>query len=343
MTNKAVLTQFSIQSTAKTFAPFNDSRRLYSDDHNLVIYNHSAGGHGRTFQVLDVPQRRWYEFNIPLPTSSPWPPPPLSEAEEVKLENRFTQCIQNQKDIYNTITLHADGEATYEFKASIGLPLRKQPILNSSAFPTAQFTDITEKRYLYRAVDTCIWKGMRCIYKQLQVDSMIDTLLREITSREKLMRHFGEKDPSLLSNHGINPILAIVVDGNPPLLYGILLAFAGVSVDKLSGRQITIQHFVSLITTVMHLQAAGLEHGDICDRNVCLEGSSIQLIDFGEKASENADDVIATGRLMRLCVDRMRVRRDHEATICRAASALIERKDLKSALTILEKGLEIEE
>ena len=168
---------------------------------------------------------------------------------------------------------------------------------------------------------------------------MINALLHEISSREKLMHHFGMKSPSLLSSLGINPILAIVVDGNPFSLYGILLVFAGVSVDKLSGRQITIQHFASLITTVMHLQEAGLEYGDICDRNVCLKGSSIQLIDFGEKASEHVNDVIATSRLMRLCVDRMRVSGGHEATICKAASALIEQKDLKSAFTISQRRL----
>lgn len=128
MANKEAFTTFSPQSTAKNFAPFYDSQRVYSDEHNLIIYGHSAGGHGRTFQLLDVPQRRWYEVNIPLTPSSLWPPPSLSEAEEQELENRFTEHVQNQKDIFNTITFNADGNATYEIKASIGLPLRKQQI-----------------------------------------------------------------------------------------------------------------------------------------------------------------------------------------------------------------------
>jgi hypothetical protein len=338
MANEEVFTTFLPQSKAKNFAPFYDSQRVYSNEHNLIIYGHSAGGHGRTFQVLDVPQRRWYEFNIPSTPSSLWPPPSLSEAEEKELGNRFTQHVQNQQDIFNTITLNARGDATYEIKPSVGLPLRKQPILCSSTFPTAKFVEVTEKTYLHHAVDMCTWNGARCIYKQLRFDSMIETLLREISSREKLMHYFGETDPSLLSRHGINPILAIVVDGNPPLLHGILLAFAGLSLDKLSGRQITIQHFASLIETVVHLRAAEVEHGDICDRNVCLEGSSIQLIDFGEKAPEYTNDVAATGHLMLLCVSRMSVREDQEAVICKAASALIELEDLNSALTILQNA-----
>lgn len=101
---------------------------------------------------------------------------------------------------------------TYEFKESVGIPLRKQPIvLSSTFFPLAQYVNVTEKRYLYRAVDTCLWNGVRCIYKQLQFDSMMATLNREIETRETLLHYFGfgakgtEPSPSLLSDRGINP------------------------------------------------------------------------------------------------------------------------------------------
>ena len=336
MANNQVFTSFSYQSTARNYFPFYDSQRIYSDEHKLLIYGHSAGGHGRTFQVLDVPQRRWYEVNIPLSPSSPWPPPLLSEEEEEELENRFTQHILNQNGMFNVITFDDNGKVMYEIKSCVGLPLRKQPILSSSAFPTTKLEDVKEKKYLHRAVDTCTWNGVHCIYKQLEFDSMVQTLLREISSREKLMHYFNEADPYLLARHGITPILAIVVDGNPPLLHGILLAFAGLSLDKLLGRQVTIQHFASLIKTVKHLRAAELEHGDICDRNVCLEGSSMQPIDFSEKVPEYTNDVAATGHLMLFCVNGKRVREDEEATICSAARALIERGDLNSWLTILQ-------
>jgi hypothetical protein len=337
MASEAVVTRFSRGNTTKTFASFNDSQRIYSDEHNLCTYSQNDNGRRIKFQVLDVPQRRWYEFNIPRDPSLPWPSlESLFEADETEWTNKFLQCIQNHKD-YDTFTFNADNSITYEFKGSVGIPLRKQPILISSTFPIAQFPDITEKRYLYRAVDTCIWEGVRCVYKQLQFDSMIDTLDREIKTRETFMRYFGEKDPSSLSSRGINPILAIVVDGQPPLFYGILFALAGESLDRVSGQQITIQHFASLITTVMYLQKAGLEHGDICDRNVCIEGQSTQLIDFGEKAPDYTNDVIATGHLMRSCVDCGRVM-EQEAEICEeAAVILVEKQDLQSALTVLRK------
>ena len=43
----------------------------------------------------------------------------------------------------------------------------------------------------------------------------------------------------------------------------------------------------------MSLQDAGLEHGGICKRNVCLD-QSVQLIDFGERAPNYINDIIAT-------------------------------------------------
>jgi hypothetical protein len=240
MMSEEVFTRFSFESRKKTFASFTDSQRLYSDDHNPVIYNQSDDGRQIKFQVLDFPQRRWYEFSVPRDPSLPWPSSqPLSEAEQMDYTNKFTQCIQNYNG-FDTFTFNPDGSIKPEFKGSIGIPLLKQPILISSTFPIAQFLDITEKRYLYSDVDTCIWKGERCIYKQLQFDSMIDTLFREIKSREMFMRYFGEKDLSSLLSRGINPILAIVIDGNPLLFYGILFALTGESLDRLSGQQITI-------------------------------------------------------------------------------------------------------
>lgn len=332
MTGMQPFTAFRPQSEYKRFAPFCDSQRVYSNDHHFVVYGHSAGGLGDMFQVLDIPQRRWYEFHLPL---SEWPPLSLSEAEEEALVNKFTQHVRTRKDIFNVLTFNADGSDSYELKESVGLPLRKQPIICNSPFPTTKLVDVKEKRYLRLGVDICTWNGSRCIYKQLQFDSMIEPLLREIRSRETLMQYFNEKAPSFLSKHGINPILALVVDGNPPLLFGILLAFAGSSLDKLAGHQITIQHFISLVETVKNLRSANVEHGDICDRNICLEGSSIQLIDFGEKAPGYVNDVVATGRLMRSCVDCMKVRGNEEAVICKAADVLMEREDIDSALIIL--------
>lgn len=362
MTTEQVYTRFSFDRTAaRTFLPFNDCRRVYSDEHDLDIISLSDDGRRLKFEVLDVPQRRWYEFIIPRDPSRPWPPTQcLSDDEEVALREKFAECIQHrQTGCYNTVIFDAAGNiVTYEFKESVGIPLRKQPIvLSSTFFPLAQYVDVTEKRYLYRAVDTCLWNGVRCIYKQLQFDSMMNTLHREIETRETLLHYFSfgemgtgtDPSPSLLSDRGINPILAIVVDGDdPPLFYGILFAHAGTSLDKFTGT-LTSQHFLSLITAVQYLEESGLEHGDICDRNVCVDvdadidggSGSVQLIDFGETAPDYSNDIIATGGLMRWCVESGRVVPGSEEMCEEAAVALVEKQDLKAASRILEKGASV--
>ena len=85
----------------------------------------------------------------------------------------------------------------------------------------------------------------------------------------------------------------------------------------------------------MHLQSACVVHGDICERNVCIDGSSILLIDFGEVAPRYQNDIVAAGRLFEWCMNQFsEVERER---ISRAAWELIEREDFDAALVILEQ------
>jgi len=129
----------------------------------------------------------------------------------------------------------------------------------------------------------------------------------------------------------------VVVDYNPPLLRGILLSKAGISLDNLPNDQISVSHLKSLVETVKHLRDAHVLHGDICDRNVCVHGSSTQLIDFGEIA---LDYVVAAGRLLLQCRDRMLLMKEQKDIISKASRALIERSDIDSGVKILQQGWE---
>lgn len=335
---------FLTQNTLSTILPFNDPHRVYSDHHQPNIYGCTNDAHTRSFEILDLPQRRWYEVNIPqswyevnIPhASSTWPPPPLSEAEQDAVEELIVQHIARQRKPFNTINIDRNGNATYEIKPSIGVPLRRQPIIYGCSFPTANYDDITRKKYIDRAVDTCVWKGINCIYKQLEFDGLIPQMQREISLRETILHHFNETNPALLSTFGVSPILAVVVHGNPSLLRGILLSHVGVTFENASEGQITRQHLASLLRTVEYLRAAQVVHGDICARNVCIDGSSTQLIDFGEVAPGYRNDVVASGELLLWCVEHMTVTNDVKVKISRAASELINREDLSAALVIFE-------
>jgi hypothetical protein len=339
MSNNKPFTTFLSQNTATTLTPFIDPNRIYSNEHDPAVYGCANTPRRRSVQLLNLPQRRWYELNCP--NTSSWPPPPLSEEDEDKLEKITARHIAHHPELFNTINIDEDNHATYEVKASIGIPLRKQPIVSGALLPVVKHVEIKEKKYFFRAVDTCVWNGMRCMFKQLEFDGMIGPMQREIWSRERLLHYFGGTENSLLSEHGVCPAIAIVVVGDPPLLYGILLPWAGINLDNVSDGQIAIRHLISLVETAMHLRAAGVTHGDICERNVCVQDSSIQLIDFGELAPDYDNDVVATGCLLRRCVDRMDLRDGQKNKVLEASVALIEREDVDLAISILRQSMDM--
>ena len=160
-------------------------------------------------------------------------------------------------------------------------------------------------------------------------------MLREISSREAICDHFSGITSAQLSALGVTPILAVVVNRDPPLLCGILLPHAGITIEHASDGQITIRHLLSLVNTVRYLYAAGVIHGDICTRNVCIDGAFTQLIDFGEIAPGYRNDVVAAGELLLWCVDRLAAPDAVKAKVIRAASDLIEREDINGALDLL--------
>lgn len=160
---------------------------------------------------------------------------------------------------------------------------------------------------------------------------MIAPMQREIESRKRLLHHFDGSD--MLSQWGICPILAVVIDQNS-LLRGILLPYVGVSMDKLDPHEISIKHLLLLVKAVRQLQTAGVVHGDICDRNVCVSDTLIQLVDFGEN---DKDDIDATSRLLVECGNRMQLSKKQRETIESASETLIKNRDLVLGIAILQQ------
>lgn len=336
------VTAFLQQRQTSTFLPFFDPQRVYTNDHAPNIYGCTNDGTWRSFHVLDLPQRRWYEVNIHrtwyeanIDASATLPPPPLSEAEQDAVEHLVAYHITQQSCPFNTVNINGDGSATHEIKASIGVPLRRQPIVSDSTFPTVYHDDIMKKRYLDRAIDICEWNGKVCLYKQLEFDGLIPQMQREIFTREAICNHFSSVTSEQLFTVGITPILAVVVHGDPPLLCGILMPHAGITIEDASPVQITVRHLMSLVNTVGCLSAAGVLHGDICPRNVCINGAFTQLIDFGEIVSGYRNDVVAASELLLWCAERMAIPDEVKAKVTRAAGDLIEREDINAALDLL--------
>ena len=316
-----MVTTFRPQTTPKRF-PVEDPHRVYTGEHELSV--HGCGiipFTSTSVSLYDLPQRRWYELNIDQPM-------PLADHEEW-----FEQTVLDHimtKQSFNTININK-GVVTYTTKEKISRPLRP-PIVSKPSFPVAHYTDIRQKKYLRLAVDTCGWNGLDFVYKQLEFEEFTNAMQREITSRETLLEYYGPN--TSLSEYGICPIIAIVVDGTEPFLCRILMPYAGVALDHLPVGELTIYHLVSLIKTVKCLRLAQVVHGDICERNVCISGASIQLIDFGEVAPQYPGDVVAVGKLLQWCVGWFLGSENDR--ILEAAKELIEREYLDAALEILD-------
>jgi hypothetical protein len=261
----------------------------------------------------------------------------LTEAEEISLEARVKLYIESQVELFNVINIDDHNHVTYELDERAGLPLYRLPIVEHSPFPTIQLFDLSEKMYYTRAIDTCKWNGMRCMYKQIQFDSMIGSMCREIQLRERILQHGRSLGSISPLTRAIAPILGIVVHSNPALLLGILLPDAGPSLDNIAPNEIGLDMWISLIQTVRELRVVGITHGDICDRNICVRGNSIQLIDFGEIAPDYPNDVIATGELLNSYANRMALGPKKQERVSDAAQALMDQR-LEEGLAMLQEA-----
>jgi hypothetical protein len=170
------------------------------------------------------------------------------------------------------------------------------------------------------------------MYKQIEFDEDVPRIRREIWCREKL-QSFLLPD-SLSPQHGVCPILALVVTGHPPRLCGLLMPNAGTPlVCAREGGLLRISHLLSLLEALKCLQAAKVVHGDICERNVCVDGPSIRLIDFGEVAPHYIGDIVTTGVLFQRVGEAFSVRETEK--VYQAGQVLVSQGDLDAALSIL--------
>lgn len=82
------------------------------------------------------------------------------------------------------------------------------------------------------------WNALYVQYKQIQFDSMIGSMCREIQLRERILQHGRSLGSISTLTQTIAPILGIVVHSNPTLLLGILLPDAGPSLDNIAPNEI---------------------------------------------------------------------------------------------------------
>lgn len=154
------------QRQTKTFVPFHDPHRIYTEEHELTVYGCGVTPLTRiSVSLYDLPQRRWYELNVERPMS-------LTDENEQWFLDTVDKCITECQEPFNTINIDEVGNVTYSIKPNIGRPLRR-PIVSSSLLPLVRYSDIIRKKYLWLSADICIWNGRDCVFKNLEFDNYI--------------------------------------------------------------------------------------------------------------------------------------------------------------------------
>ena len=272
--NDRVTTTFLSQE-GPTYLPSIDLQRIDSD-HQLLLQHGSYSRKYRSATYHDIYQRRWYQINSSK----------VVEENEIYygswLKEILIHHIHSHNQPFNTVNIDEYGTATLEIKECIGPGIQGLPIISRSIFPIASYHEITQKRYFSYCADTCMWNGMNCFFKPIEEEYNIREIKREILLREDVLCHFGGTDNDWLAKHGISPI-AIVLGDDPAFLYGILLPKAGMTLAEIPDEQITLQHLIALLKAVICLHIVEYSHGNVCEGNVCVQESSIQLIDVAER------------------------------------------------------------
>jgi hypothetical protein len=318
-------------------SPFIDPQRIYNANHYPVLHDCSVSQNSSTALLYDTPQRRWYQVNVSKPIDDrDW-------FEEVLFRH-----LESHREPFNTINIDKTGVVVYSINENVGRPIHGLLRYDRLRIPSVPQSEVHEKSYLYRAVDTCIWRGMKCVYKQIEFSEDITPMEREISTRENLLTRSGLTDVTGLTKHGVLPILAVVVTQNPPLVLGILMPFIGRTFDdliyhpKTDDPLLTMRHVIAVLRAVKYLHSMYVVHGDISEKNICAnsdncDGLNVQLIDFGEVAPNYEGDIEACARLLSWCVDNFKaVPQNARSKIRNVGHKLRGNKNLEDALRELE-------
>ncbi|PVH78539.1 hypothetical protein DL98DRAFT_656088 [Cadophora sp. DSE1049] len=237
---------------------------------------------------------------------------------------------------FNVINMTLDGKSTtYETKPDnvVARPIKKKLHYdpNASRFIAIPgSTQLTDKLYLGRGVDRCVWKNRDCVFNRIEFDVDIEAIDREIKAREKLIAamdgtHSIDYDDLMQRHFNVIPILAVILHRESDNeIMGILMPFGGPSLASIFESEhnsaepptqpkvtaITMAQIQDLARGVRELSRVGIVHGDINERNTLLRSASrepcrMMLCDLGSVAPDYQSDAVALGELLLWCSEHV--------------------------------------
>jgi hypothetical protein len=239
--------------------------------------------------IFDMRMRRWYTITAdhyePDPSDPEW-----QELEDPYWCNVLRQTGHRGRDDFNHIDVNdIDGSLSLSLIPHRGpfLDLHPPPTGPSIDHPHIHYTALEDRQYLEYSVETCTWKGERCIFKQSLMMSQVALLDAEIAMNTTLAH----------SPHVVH-FIAYVVDDDGDLR-GILFPWAGVTIDTLP--TIRWSYFRDIVHGLRDIHALPLSetdigkkdepsHGDLFCRNILIMDGVARLIDLNTEGLDYPGD-----------------------------------------------------
>ncbi|KAK0111711.1 hypothetical protein ONS95_002054 [Cadophora gregata] len=298
--------------------------RLWHEPEVIIYGNLVTPGTCSSAEAYDLGNRKWYQLNV------------NSEVDDDEwmsriVEEHISKYYQSHGKIppFNVINVTSDGTfITYETQPDddvarpITKKLRYDP--NDSRFiAISDSGELTDKSYLGRGVDRCMWKNRECVFKRIEFNVDIQAIDREIKVREQLMAVMDktssmDQEDLMQQNYHVVPILAVVLhQESDNEVKGILMPFLGPSLSSIFEPEqgsakspiqpkdiaITMAQIRDLVLGVREMSSAAIMHGDINERNTLLVSASrkpgrLMLCDLGSVAPDYQSDAVALGELL---------------------------------------------
>ncbi|KAM0324443.1 hypothetical protein ACHAQA_008225 [Verticillium albo-atrum] len=346
--------------------PLLEKSRLWHDPVIEIYDNLGSSAASCSVRAYDVANRRWYQLDVDSPvTDDAW----LSSIAQKHI--RAYHRGHRRQPRWNTIRTTLKGSpVAYQTQdedtvaQSITSSLRYGNE-TGDRFPTVQYGDIHEKKYLSKGADLCLWNGRQAVFKRIEFDADVQAFERAIRTREKLIACIDgqvegkEIFSEMEQRFNVVPIHAVVIKDDSPgpwetnTVAGVLMPFAGSSLDTLAkngGVSITEGQLFDLTRGVRELNRQGIMHGDICDWNVTVQppgvlnasgvqGGKLLLVDMGNVAPDYEGDARILGKLLHWCLQHCEsLRRDIaiKERVVSAANVLEERGDFDAAVELLQ-------
>ncbi|KAH7374637.1 hypothetical protein B0T11DRAFT_2203 [Plectosphaerella cucumerina] len=342
----------------------------------VEIYENIAGASEAatrtSVRAYDVANRRWYHLEVDAVADEEW------MASVVEKHIRAYHKGHRRQPRWNTIKTTLRGTpVAYDTQEEEVVSHQLTESLNyggkpEDRFPTVQWRDVHDKRYLSKGADHCHWNGKQCVFKRIEFDADVPAFERAIRNREKLIACLESDDggqavagadvyAEMERRFNVVPIHAVVIKDDDPgpwrkgTVAGILMPFAGSSLDALAERgqmSVTEAQLLDLLSGIRELNRFDVCHGDICDWNVALQPSldlsgrgigagRLLLLDLGNVAPDYEGDAKLLGRLFLWCLEHSANLNGDQAVKLRveeAAFLLKTREDLDLAYEKMSEG-----